>query len=80
MLGIRGDVGALGEAVRYDLHLHHPGERSAARGINSPSTRYLAGLPLGPLTFHPSNGCLGSMHSAGMLVGRPIQFLVGQPS
>ena len=79
-LGIPRDVGALGEAVRYDLHLCHPGERSAARGTNSPSTRHLEGLPPDPLTFHPSNGCLGNMHSAGMLARHPIRSPVGQPS
>ena len=54
----------LGETVRYDLHFRRLCEWSAARGMDSSSARHPAGLPAGPLTFHPSSGRVGSMHIA----------------
>ena len=66
--GIPGDVGVVGETVRYNLHFRHIGERSAARGTDSPLARYPTGLPNGPLTFHLSSGRVGSMHIVSVLV------------
>ena len=66
--GIPGDVGVVGETVRYNLHFRRIGERSAARGMDSPSARYPTGLPNGRLTFHPSSERVGSMHMVSVLV------------
>ena len=37
------------DSMRYDFHLCRFGERSTARGMDSPSTRHQAGMPLAPL-------------------------------
>ena len=74
---IPGDVCAMGEAVRYDLHLRRPGEWSAVRGMDSPSARHSIGLSSGPLTLYTSSGCLADMHNTGVLSRSPIWFPVG---
>ena len=79
-MGIPGDIDALGEAMSYDLRLRHPGEWSAARGMDSPSTRHPTGLSSSPITLYPSSGCLGGMHNASVLAQSPIWFPVGQHS
>ena len=70
-------MGALGETVRYNLHLRRLGERSAARGMDSPSARHPTGLPTGPLTFHPSSGHVGGMHIIGVLARGHDRIPVG---
>ena len=74
---VPGDVGALGETMRYDLYLRHFSEWPTTKGMDSPSTRYQVGMSSGSLTFHPSNGSLGSMHIAGVLAWGPDRIPVG---
>ena len=73
-MGLLGDVSVLGEAVCDDLHLRRLGEHSVARGLDSLSTRFMEGLPLGSLILHPSSGRLGSVHIAGVLARCPYRF------
>ena len=77
MPGIPGDMGALGETMRCYLNLRRFGDRSTARGIDSPSTRYQVGMPSSPLTFHPCSGRLGSMYIVGVLTRGPDRISVG---
>ena len=68
---VSGDVGAVDETMRYDLHFRRPVEQSAARGMDSPPTRHQAGMPPGPPIVHSGCGCLGSIHFAGVLARGP---------
>ena len=76
MPGVPRDVGVLGETMCFDLHLRRFCERLTARGMDSPSKRHQEGMPSGPLTFHSSNGRLGTMHIAGVFARGPDRILV----
>ena len=65
-IGVPEDMGVLGETVHYNLHVRCLGKRFAARGMDSPTARHPAGLPAGPLAFHPSSGRAGCMHISGV--------------
>ena len=75
---LSGDMDSVGEAVCDDPHICHPREQASSGWLDTSPAWCAAGVPFGPVTFHPGSGCVGDMHRTIVSQGPPSRISIPQ--